>query len=112
MEIFQILEEIDKADQESKRNELLSKLKDKLSSIEVTEIEFLECADYKATLRYKPSTIDSILLLPIGGPAQRPGVDFSVSGKELKLNRENEPAFSKNEKLIIIYNRFFQIDDK
>ena len=109
IEILQILEAIDAANQESEKNRLLKELENKLSSIEVTEIEFIQCADYKATLRYEPSKSDGILLLPIGGPPQKPEYDFSVHKKELRLNKGHESAFNSNERLIIIYSRLFQV---
>jgi len=111
-EIAEFLEAIDKVDQEKEKNELLEKLENVLSNIEVTEVEFIQCTDYKAVLRYKPSDPNNIVLLPIGGPVQKPGYDFSVCEKELQLNIKNEPCFSANERLCVIYSRFFQMDNK
>ena len=112
LELCDLLEELDKVDTQEARELLLDKIKVSLCKLEVTEVEFVKCKNFEATLRFEPSDTKNIMLLPIGGPPQEPGKDFDVSGNKLKLNSDNEPSFEPNEALLVIYNRFFQINNE
>lgn len=76
-------------------------------NVERITLDATVAARQTVALSHTPLSIEGVVLVPSGGPAQRPGIDFRLAARTLKWDHQNDGLYgvlADGDRLLVMYH--------